>query len=1000
MGLNPTRLPEGARVGAYTIVRTLGRGGMGVVYEALAENGRRVAIKFMLVTDGDFVLRFRREAQAAARLSHANVAAIASAGEHEGSPYIAFELLTGGSLSDRLKTSGPIAWREAASLGAQVARGLEAIHAAGLVHRDLKPANVLLDEDGRAKITDFGLARKVGGASVQLTKTGELLGTPDFMAPEQADASAVGAPADLYSLGATLFALLAGRPPFEGTPIELMKCHILDTPPRVRSLAPDVPPRLDGLVARLLSKRPQDRGEAGEVATELSAIATLDGGATRGRVAIYMGALLVVLLLATTAALLARPEHRSEAVSPPPPVAPPPSAPPRESGPPKPALLPDASLHGPSGDAPEGLADLRLGGTVRIARSLVRVGPRGHRDRSLSAAFLPGERRVVSSGQDGRIILWNVEKQLVLDEVHPPGLPWRILRVAVSPGGAILAAGADGVVTRWRATEEGKLVDNGAPSTLAGELTDVRFVSERYAIAAGVRGLWKLDLERGAATELAPGRGFHCIAPAPGDTFLACDDHVVERRSADGRADKVYQCEDGWGLLALDVSPGGSRFLVVEWNGKKPPNESPRITVVDLGKSPPPRILTMKGVQTAVFADERSVLALAGCRELARLGIDDGRVTPLASTTPGEVNIPGISLTANPERTRFVSTGRDHDVRVWDAEGKTAPVTLGGRRVVALATTTTTTDGAVVGVGFSDRSIERYRLDGGPESRRYVAVAEILSLAIQPKKGWIVTGHSDDNRGRVWDFGSRIDGSDVYCDLIAERITWVTSVAFLDDQRSQVLCGFAGVWKEGAMLGLYDLEQSPDPAGENYTLTFSPAFTALVRDPPPETPNITITAIAAGQSGAVTATYNGTLEWWHASNRRLLSEGKHACKSKVLSVALAAPLVTERVVVGRGDGVIDVVLHDGDHGKVIGSIAGHAGPVLAVACSNDRILSASSDGTVRLWNLASRDELARIDLGPGHDCPTSVAFHPDGKSFVIGTERGAVTSFEIAPAAR
>jgi tetratricopeptide (TPR) repeat protein len=277
-----SRIPPGTRIGGYRVVRLLGEGGMGAVYEAQDERlGRGVALKVItsaLAQEATFRARFDREARAAAAVDHPNIARVHAAGEERGVPWIALELVPGGrTLAKELAERGPLPWREAAGLGAQIARGLEAIHAAGLIHRDLKPENALLAE-GRVKLTDFGLAR--GQQVERLTVTGELLGTPQYLSPEQAEAKGeVDSRADLYSLGAVLFALVAGRPPFEGAGYALLRQHLMEPPPRLRALVPGAPAALEALVARLLAKAPGDRGpSAGVVAAELEAIA--DAGAS------------------------------------------------------------------------------------------------------------------------------------------------------------------------------------------------------------------------------------------------------------------------------------------------------------------------------------------------------------------------------------------------------------------------------------------------------------------------------------------------------------------------------------------------------------------------------------------------------------------------------------------------------------------------------------------------------------------------------------------------
>jgi serine/threonine-protein kinase len=328
-------LPPGSSLGGFEIVRILGRGAMGAVYEARGPAGP-VALKVILGDDADdlvFRERFRREATAGSSVVHPGVVRCVGFSEKGTNPWLALELVTGGSLADRLKR-GPVPWPEAAAIGAQVARALAAIHAVGLVHRDLKPANVLLDGEGRPKLTDFGVARNTISQGHALTKTGETLGTPEYLAPEQVDsAKTVDGRADLYSLGMMLYALVAGDPPFRGALYAVLKMQLATTPPRLRSVAPATPPSLDALVARLVAKDPETRGvNAAAVALELEAIAkgetatprrALAGLGAAGAIALALGG----VFLAT---------RRGE---PPPELPPPPPPPPRvapPAGPPPP----------------------------------------------------------------------------------------------------------------------------------------------------------------------------------------------------------------------------------------------------------------------------------------------------------------------------------------------------------------------------------------------------------------------------------------------------------------------------------------------------------------------------------------------------------------------------------------------------------------------------------------------------------------------------------------
>jgi tetratricopeptide (TPR) repeat protein len=275
----PARLAPGTRVGDYEVRSVLGAGGMGVVYEAEDRAGRSVALKLVKRNDADEVAlrRFAREAEAAARIAHPNVTRVHATGVYQGSPFVVFELVRGGSLWDRISQE-PLSWRETAVRGAEAARGLEAIHDHGILHRDLKPENLLIDEEGRVKVADLGLARLLDPdrASGSLTKTGELLGTPAFMAPEQAQGGILDARTDIYALGATLYSMLAREAPFEGPAWSVID-RLIHERPRPPSEHAKVPPRLERLILACLEKDPGRRpSTAREIALELEAIARAD----------------------------------------------------------------------------------------------------------------------------------------------------------------------------------------------------------------------------------------------------------------------------------------------------------------------------------------------------------------------------------------------------------------------------------------------------------------------------------------------------------------------------------------------------------------------------------------------------------------------------------------------------------------------------------------------------------------------------------------------------
>jgi serine/threonine-protein kinase len=247
--------------GRYRVVSRLGSGGMADVY--LAQDrllGRQVALKLLhhrFAQDQEFVERFRREASSAAGLSHPNVVAVFDRGEWDGTYYIAMEYLPGRSLKAVVREHGPIAPSDAIDIVVQILLALRFAHRRGIIHRDIKPHNVILDEEGRAKVTDFGIAR--AGAS-DMTMTGSIMGTVQYLSPEQAQGYAVTEASDIYSVGVVLYELLTGSVPFEGesaVTIALKQVSVQPTPPS--QLNPQVSPALDAVVMRALAKDPAQR---------------------------------------------------------------------------------------------------------------------------------------------------------------------------------------------------------------------------------------------------------------------------------------------------------------------------------------------------------------------------------------------------------------------------------------------------------------------------------------------------------------------------------------------------------------------------------------------------------------------------------------------------------------------------------------------------------------------------------------------------------------------
>ena len=276
------------RIGEYEVLREIGRGGMGVVYQARQSSlGRTVALKMILrgeLASAADVARFRGEAESAARLSHPHIVPVYDVGDFEGQPYFSMQYVEGTTLARRI-ADGPLPPREAAELLVPVCRAIAAAHRAGVLHRDLKPSNVLIDAANRPYVTDFGLAKRLPtGAAVSseeaahataLTHSGAILGTPGYIAPEQAagQRGVIGVATDVYSLGAILYAMMTGRAPFQAaSPVDTLLMVLEQDPPPPRLLNPQADPDLELIALKALQKPADLRyASADDLADDLEA---------------------------------------------------------------------------------------------------------------------------------------------------------------------------------------------------------------------------------------------------------------------------------------------------------------------------------------------------------------------------------------------------------------------------------------------------------------------------------------------------------------------------------------------------------------------------------------------------------------------------------------------------------------------------------------------------------------------------------------------------------
>src|SRR5215475_11530686 len=254
------------KIGRYEIVGELGRGAMGVVYKALDPTiGRTVALKTMrLDVHGldaqEMVRRFQNEARAAGVLNHPNIVTIYDAGEEDGIFYIAMEFIVGTTLHELLAEKHVLSTDEVVQIARQICRGLDYAHSNGIIHRDVKPANIMITANGTVKIMDFGIAKSGG----QVTNTGQVLGTPNYMSPEQVKGRPLDGRSDLFSMGVILYEMLTGEKPFVGQNVTTIIYKIVnETPITPRDLDVTIHPGLSAIVARLLAKSPDERYQSG-----------------------------------------------------------------------------------------------------------------------------------------------------------------------------------------------------------------------------------------------------------------------------------------------------------------------------------------------------------------------------------------------------------------------------------------------------------------------------------------------------------------------------------------------------------------------------------------------------------------------------------------------------------------------------------------------------------------------------------------------------------------
>jgi WD40 repeat protein/predicted Ser/Thr protein kinase len=996
--LNPESSPLGS-FGDYELLDEIARGGMGVVYKARQRNlGRVVAVKLILagsLAGKEFVQRFRTESAAAAILQHPNIVAIHDVGVHDGRHYFSMDYVEGQNLA-QLVGQQPLPASKAARYVQIIAEAIHYAHERGILHRDLKPSNVLIDAaNDQPRITDFGLARRLDGNS-SLTLTGQVLGSPNFMPPEQAGGGhgKVGRPSDVYALGGILYHLLTARAPFQADSLDHLLTQVLQAEPvSPRLLNPSVPRDLETIALKCLEKEPSRRYQtARELADELGRFLRREPIHARpitapqklwrwGRRKPVLALLIVLLHVVGAAGLTGivwqwrRAEHqlyvanmnvvqhrweqnhvsrvrellKGTATSP-------------ERGFEwyywqRQLHLELMALRGHTGPvlavayAPDGQR-IVTGSADHTARvwdvaSGKALTLRGHGDPVKSVAFSPDGQRVLTGSWDGTARLWDATtgtNSLTLN-----GHEAAIFSVAFSANGQRIVTGSwDGTAKVWDAVTGTNLL------TFSGHTNRIWAVAispdgQRIVSGGWDQTAWVWDAASGGELRKLVGHGGAVLSVA-----FSPDGQSVVTGSQDRQA-KVWDAANGAMLHTL---------------------RGHEASVFSVGFSPDGKfIISGSGDQTARVWDT------ASGEELRAFKGHGSQIGSVAFSPDGQRIVTGGGAVRFSPDGRFVDANIEEDptAKVWAAGGGMEALTLEGH-TNAVTSVDFSADGRLVLSGSYDGTARVWdvRTGQGISGVRGHG-APIRAVAFLPDGKRLVTG-SFGGTASVWDVAS---GNEIH--KLKGHTADVFSVAVSLDGRRIATGSWDGrvkLWDAatGALLLTF-----PDRGARVFAVAFSPdgrrmvsasgdeAFFTPIPYPAQKTAQPLVSVdVWDANSGKALFTFQPTAKIWSAAFSR---DGR-------------------RIVTGTHS--LTATVWDAANGKERLTLKGHTEHIHAAVFSPDgrRIVTGSADQTAKLWDAATGEELLTLK---GHsDSILSVAFSPDGQRIVTGSRDHTIKVWEAA----